>query len=196
MTSREVLAAAAVGLPALTALLVAFAPRQIAVALAYAGGLATAAAALALSIIALHGADSPFTGNWIVVDAAGGLLVGVVGIVGLASVLVSPAYLDGATSSLVAEKRRAGTYFAVLFGFWSILLAVPLAANLGGAWLLVEATTAASALLVGFSGKAHALEAAWKYLILTSLGTGGFLAVLIFFRRVAQALSAASVPLL
>ena len=40
------------------------------------------------------------------------------------------------------------------------------------AWLLVEATTAASALLVGFSGKPRALEAGWKYLILTSLGLG------------------------
>jgi hydrogenase-4 component F len=49
---------------------------------------------------------------------------------------------------------------------------VPLAGNLGAAWLLVEATTASSALLVGFSGKPRALEAGWKYLILTSLGLG------------------------
>ena len=49
---------------------------------------------------------------------------------------------------------------------------MPLAGNLGAAWLLVEATTAASALLVGFSGRARALEAGWKYLILTSLGLG------------------------
>jgi hydrogenase-4 component F len=60
----------------------------------------------------------------------------------------------------------------VLYAFWAVLLAVPLVGNLGGAWLLIEATTAASALLVGFSGKARSLEAAWKYLILTSLGLG------------------------
>ena len=59
-----------------------------------------------------------------------------------------------------------------MFVFWSILAAVPLVGNLGGAWLLVEATTAASALLVGFGGKPRALEAGWKYLILTSLGLG------------------------
>ena len=35
-----------------------------------------------------------------------------------------------------------------------MLAAVPLAGNLGIAWLLIEATTAASALLVGFSGRA------------------------------------------
>ncbi len=59
-----------------------------------------------------------------------------------------------------------------LFAFWTVLLAVPLAGNLGAAWLAIEATTAASALLVGFSGRARALEAGWKYLILTSLGLG------------------------
>ena len=59
-----------------------------------------------------------------------------------------------------------------MFAFWTVLLAVPLAGNLGAAWLAIEATTAASALLVGFSGRARALEAGWKYLILTSLGLG------------------------
>ena len=63
-------------------------------------------------------------------------------------------------------------YYTALLVFWAALLAVPLAANLGAAWLLVEATTAASALLVAFSGKPRALEAAWKYLVLTSLGLG------------------------
>ena len=48
----------------------------------------------------------------------------------------------------------ARTYYAVLFAFWAVLLAVPLAGNLGAAWLLVEATTAASALLVGVQRQA------------------------------------------
>jgi hydrogenase-4 component F len=72
----------------------------------------------------------------------------------------------------VRPERRRRTFYALIFGFWAILAAVPLVGNLGGAWLLVEATTAASALLVGFGGKPRALEAAWKYLILTSLGLG------------------------
>ena len=47
---------------------------------------------------------------------------------------------------------------------------MPIAGNLAVAWLLVEATTAASALLVAFTGGRHALEAGWKYLVLTTLG--------------------------
>ena len=65
----------------------------------------TAGAALALAAVALADAGSPARRRWVVVDAAGGLLVGVIGVVGLASVLVSPAYLATARDSLVAERR-------------------------------------------------------------------------------------------
>ena len=47
---------------------------------------------------------------------------------------------------------------------------MPIAGNLAVAWLMVEATTAASALLVAFTGAPQALEAGWKYLVLTTLG--------------------------
>ena len=40
----------------------------------------------------------------------------------------------------------------------------PIVGNLAAAWLIVEVTTAASALLVAFSGRRDALEAGWKYL--------------------------------
>ncbi|HVW90593.1 MAG TPA: proton-conducting transporter membrane subunit, partial [Gaiellaceae bacterium] len=142
--------------------------RRLALAAAVpAGGLA-----LALAAVALHAPTRPEAHAWWVVDAAGGLFAGVIGLVALASVLASPAYLDGLHSALVNERHRERTYFAVLFAFWAALVAVPLAGNLGAAWLLVEATTALSAVLVGFSGKPRALEAGWKYLILTSLGLG------------------------
>jgi hydrogenase-4 component F len=172
VTDREILAMVVVGTPALTAALLVVAPRRALAVVAVAAAFVTAGAALALATVALHAPGTPFVGDWVVVDAAAGIFVGVIGVIGLGSVLVSPAYLQTARDSLVAEPRRARTYFILLFAFWAILLAVPLAGNLGGAWLLVEATTAASALLVGFSGKPRALEAGWKYLILTSLGLG------------------------
>ena len=80
-------------------------------------------------------------------------LLGVIGAVGLASALVSPQYLAGRRGSLFRAERADRIYWATLFAFWAVLLAVPLAGNLGAAWLAIEATTAASALLVGFSGR-------------------------------------------
>jgi hydrogenase-4 component F len=167
-----VLAVAAVGLPAFVAPALAVVPRRLVTPVAVAAAVPASAPALALSAWILYAPADPSVGDWLVVDAAGGLLLAVIAVVGLASTLASRAYLAGGGESFVSAARREKTYFVVLYAFWAILLAVPLVGNLGAAWLLVEATTAASALLVGFSGKARALEAGWKYLILTSLGLG------------------------
>jgi hydrogenase-4 component F len=172
VTSRDAVALLVVAAPALGAVLVTLAPRRAVGALAIASGLSSAAVAILPAAVALTGADDPAVGDWVVVDAAAGLFVGVVGIVGAGSMLVSPGYLRSIGSSVVREHRQPRTYYAVLLLFWASLVAVPLAGNLGAAWLVVEATTAASALLVGFGGSPRALEAGWKYLILTSLGLG------------------------
>jgi hydrogenase-4 component F len=173
VTSRELLAAAVPLLPLLAGIAVAALPSQRAgerVALLSAAP--TAILALITSVWALVASDRPLLGDWLCVDAAGGVLVGVIGLVGAASVAVSPAYLATAHTTLFGGQRPRAHYYTALLVFWAALLAVPLAANLGAAWLLIEATTAASALLVAFSGKPRALEAAWKYLVLTSLGLG------------------------
>jgi hydrogenase-4 component F len=172
VTSREALALALVGVPCLALVVVGLAPRRLVTAAALVFAPPTATLAVVLAGVALARPAHPAVGRWLVVDPAGGLLLAVVGAVGAASVLVSPAWLATARTSLVSPARRERVYFAVLYAFWAVLLAVPLAGNLGAAWLLVEATTAASALLVGFSGKPRALEAGWKYLVLTSLGLG------------------------
>ena len=172
MTSREALAMGVVGVPALGAVIVGVSPTRALTAVARTFALLTSGLAAVLGTLALARPGEPFVGDWIVVDAAAGLLIGVIGAVGLASVLVSPAYLGTMQSGLVRPARRTRTFYAALLAFWAILLAVPLAGNLAGAWLLVEATTAASAVLVGFSGRPRALEAGWKYLILTTLGLG------------------------
>jgi hydrogenase-4 component F len=170
--TRETLAVALLAAPVATALLLAVAPLRYVTRLATAGAAVTGGLGLALAAVALADPDNPFRGRWLIVDAAAGLLVGVIALVGAASVVVSPAYLDTMRGSLVSAAWRVRIYFILLFAFWAVLLAVPLAGNLGAAWLAIEATTAASALLVGFSGKPRALEAGWKYLILTSLGLG------------------------
>ena len=185
MTSRETLALAAVALPALTALVVAVAPRRAIQPAAIAGLVLSGAVSISLALVALvHPADLEVTG-WVVVDAAAGLMVGVIGLVGLASALVSPSYLQTATAGLFGARHGARGYYAALAAFVAVLTAVPLAGNLGAAWLLVEATTAASAILVAFSGKPRALEAGWKYLLLTSLGLGFSLLGIVLLASVA-----------
>ncbi len=166
----RILVPLAVGLPAAGALLIAFSrSARLCDNVARGAGVLAAAAGLALAAVALAG-DGPASGHWYVVDGAGGLLLGVTAGVGLVSVLFSPGHLRSAGRSWVSSAAAHRLYYVALLAFWSALAACALAANLAVAWLIVEATTAASALLVTFSGSRGALEAGWKYLVLTTLG--------------------------
>jgi hydrogenase-4 component F len=137
-----------------------------------ANALAAALVAALTAAVAVRGigADGAVHGGWYVLDPAGGAFLAVIAVVGLLSALASPAYLAGDAAGFFARRHARRSYYAAFYVFWAALLAVATADNLAVAWLLVEATTAASALLVAFSGQPSALEAGWKYLVLTTLG--------------------------
>jgi hydrogenase-4 component F len=61
-------------------------------------------------------------------------------------------------------------FYALLFLSLFTMVAVYLSGNLGLMWIFVEATTLASALLVGFYNTEGAVEAGWKYLIVCTVG--------------------------
>ena len=131
--------------------------------------LVTAAAALAFAAVAVvDGAVE--ASRWLEVDAASGVFGAVIAVVGLCSAMVSPSYLRTNGRSWFTATRSRHAYYAAFYVFWAALLVVPVAGNLALVWLVVEATTAASALLVAFTGRREALEAGWKYLVLTTLG--------------------------
>jgi hydrogenase-4 component F len=162
---------AVLALPLATAFgaLLARTPRH-ADAINVAGALATASGALGLAIAAIVRADAPARGGWYVLDAGGGVFLAVIAMIGLLSALASPLQLAGQGRGLVPAARARGLYYLAFHAFWATLLAVPLVDNLALAWVLIEATTGGSALLVAFSGKRSALEAGWKYLVLTTFG--------------------------
>jgi hydrogenase-4 component F len=136
-----------------------------------AAAIVTAAAALALAATILsRGGAGPLHGRWYLLDGASGVFLAIIAVVGLCSALASPTYLRTSGRGWLGATGSRTWYYAALHAFWAALLIVPIAANLGLVWLVVEATTAASALLVAFSGKRDALEAGWKYLVLTTLG--------------------------
>ncbi|MGA3125733.1 MAG: proton-conducting transporter membrane subunit [Candidatus Korobacteraceae bacterium] len=61
-------------------------------------------------------------------------------------------------------------FYGLFFLFLFTMVAVYLSANLGMLWICVEATTLASALLVGFYNTKGAVEAGWKYLVVCTVG--------------------------
>ncbi|HVW47717.1 MAG TPA: proton-conducting transporter membrane subunit [Solirubrobacterales bacterium] len=168
----EALVIAMLAVPLAAAPLVALVPTaRAADRLSVAAALVTAALALVLAGLAIADAPDPAArGSWFVLDAAAGVFLALVAVVGLASALVSPAYLRHAGRGWIGARRSHVFYYAAFHVFWAVLLALPLVDNLALAWILVEASTATSALLVAYSGKRAALEAGWKYVVLTTLG--------------------------
>ncbi len=63
-------------------------------------------------------------------------------------------------------------YLVLVQLFLGCMGAALLAANLGVLWVAVEATTIVTAFLVGHKGTPASVEAAWKYVVLCSVGVG------------------------
>ncbi len=166
----RVLAVAVPGVPLLAALLclVPGATRgidRILVAAGLVGGLVGAACGAWVLL-----RPTPVEGGWYVIDAPSGLFTLVIAGVAGVSAALSPGYLARSTRSGLGAAAARRYYATAFLVFWGVLAMLPFAGNLGLAWLLLEATTAASALLVAFTGGRSALEAGWKYLVLTSCG--------------------------
>jgi hydrogenase-4 component F len=103
-------------------------------------------------------------------DALSAWMVLLISLVSLASAIYAVGYLrhDLATGHLTAGRFREYHVLTPLFVF-AMFLAV-LANNLGIMWVALEATALASVFLVALYNEKTSLEAAWKYIILGSVG--------------------------
>jgi hydrogenase-4 component F len=110
------------------------------------------------------------TGGVIYVDALGALLLLVIAVGGFAAAVYSAGYLraDQRDGRITAAATR--WYYPAFHLFIATMLATASVNNLGLLWVAVEATTLASVPLVAFYRTDAALEAAWKYVILCTVG--------------------------
>ena len=137
--------------------------------------LAAALATLALSIVAAlrvaHGGVLYATDRGLSLDALAGLYLLLVAFVGVTAALYSIGYLRARMhESESATPPRYRQYYPLFNVFLASMLAVPLLSNLAVIWIAIELTTIFSAFLVAYEDRAAALEAAWKYVALTSMG--------------------------
>lgn len=174
MTEQLVTAAVVLvfALPIFGGLVAWFGPVRRAGAIAGGSIVGASVAGLILAIPALLGSKVNGLGGLVVVDALGGLIVVIVAAVGLIALLGTPAHLDHAVADGTLGPRDQVRLWALMAWFIGGLLAVPLLDNLGLIWVAIEWTTVVSALLVGITRTSAAIEAAWKYLILGSVGVG------------------------
>jgi len=103
-------------------------------------------------------------------DALSAFMVVVIGVISLLASVQAVRYLEAEVIAGRCEARHASLFIVLGQLFVTCMLAAVLAANLGGVWVAVEATTIATTFLVGHRRTDRALEASWKYVLICSVG--------------------------
>ncbi len=135
-----------------------------------AGAAAALGCAVAL-LIALDGRPPLLAWDgFLYVDSLGGFFAMTVAGVTLLAALGSIGYISAEQHSGELSGFQVRLYFTFFGLFAALMLASLETGNLGLLWVLVEGSTLASVVLVGVEGRPRSLEAAWKYVIISSLG--------------------------
>jgi hydrogenase-4 component F len=119
---------------------------------------------LALLLALLARPEASAIGGWIVLDPLARLVALTVALLFLFCALYAPGYL------LVRQDRRNRLLCGGLLVLVAMLTLVAMAHHLGLMWVALETTTLAATPLFTFNQTPRSLEAAWKFLLITSVG--------------------------
>ena len=118
--------------------------------------------------VADSGTYSPY--SFFSVDALGAIVMMIIATVGLAAMVYSVAYIRREMAKGIIGLTRHRQYFSLLSLFLVAMFVAVAASSPLFTWVFVEATTLSTAFLISFYNKSSAMEAAWKYLIINSIG--------------------------
>jgi len=135
-------------------------------------------ASLVLAIMAtfqlLHQGSLRALQDWLYADALSIVTLDIIAFVGFTAAVYSIGYVQIDISredfSATEIARHRQTFYTLMNLFLFTMLVVPLTNSLGVLWIMIEGTTLASLFLVSFYRTREALEAAWKYIIIGSVG--------------------------
>lgn len=149
----------------------------------YASVVASAIALISSVIIAIKVSSFGVYDSFIFsVDALGAIVLLIVGIVSFTTTIYSVEYLRQETAKNIIGFGRVKQYFILLNLFLAAMFLATSASNPIFAWISIEATTLSTAFLISFYNKPSSMEAAWKYLIINSIGLLlGFFGTLLYF---------------
>jgi hydrogenase-4 component F len=120
------------------------------------------------ALATLNGSEVVAIRDWIACNSLSALILLLVSFIGMTATIFSWGYV--ATTVAATDDRKIRRYYSRLNLFLFSMLAVPLFSQLALVWIAVELTTLFSVFLVSFESTPEALEAAWKYVVLTGMG--------------------------
>lgn len=130
---------------------------------------------IAFQVVALiSGVEAEATltafGDLLSLDSLGALILVPIAGVGLVTALYSVNYMRRQYERGIVDDRRVVRYYTGFNVFMLTMLVVPVANNTGLMWVAIEATTLVSVFLIMLYTTEGAIEAAWKYLIVATVG--------------------------
>jgi hydrogenase-4 component F len=154
--------------------------KKVAPAVTILGALTILIFSIRVSFRAASGAEVVALENWISGDSLSALVLLLVSFVGFTAAIFSWGYLE--RTAAANNSGRIRRYYARYNLFLLSMLAVPILSHIALVWIAVELTTLLSVFLVSFENTPEALEAAWKYVVLTCMGAAfALLGVLILY---------------
>ena len=123
-----------------------------------------------LSIVYKITMEGAFHYNMLYVDHLSAVLLSVVAVLIVTSMLFSLSYMEKDLVDGHITFKMLRRYYGLLHVLIFTMISVLVVENLGLMWVAVEATTLASAFLVAFYFNHSALEAAWKYVMVCTVG--------------------------
>ena len=117
--------------------------------------------------VSAYAARAPFVSGqrlWFALDPAGKIVLMTVSVLFACCALYAPAYLG------MHEKRENRVFCACMLALLSAMSLVVYAQHIGVMWVGIEAMALAAAPLIYFRHTSEAIEASWKYLLLSSIG--------------------------
>lgn len=145
-------------------------PRRFREAVMVGGLTITFALCLEVAREFLSGAVPAAFGAALRVDGLSALVLVLCGFVGLLSGVYGVGYLRRNEARGLITPRMRREFFGMMPAYVFAILLVAMSNNLGILWIAVELTTLTSVFLVTFHDRDTSLEAAWKFLMLGSLG--------------------------
>ena len=108
--------------------------------------------------------------NLFYIDALSMLMILLITTVSMLSSVYSIGYMTNETEEKIQDSWKLKTFYLLLNSFIFAMLLLVITNSLGVLWISIELTTLISAFLVGYYNRETPVEAAWKYIILCTVG--------------------------
>ncbi len=159
----------ALAIPLSTAILVMLVQKPLAVAWINLAG-ACATSAVLFWIVRQVSLSGSYQQGLFLVDSLSALFLMIIGILTFTVSLFSQYYMKFEWQMGHIAVKMVSRYYALLQVFMMTMILTLVVENLGMLWVAIEATTLVSALLVAYYSNRSSLEAAWKYVMVCSVG--------------------------